>query len=122
MLLLPVYCCCFLFSAWEYKLFSCVVYTVLLVVVFFVSSPIIRGVKRDLQIAQESSKPQPHVDYSLKAGQKISLNLSVGSDRLCVCFILVSLVYLQKKIHDDDDEDGSRIKPLAKPQGWFTIV
>lgn len=38
----------------------------------------VRGVQRDLKIAEESSKPQQHVDYSLKAGQKISLNLSVS--------------------------------------------
>ena len=37
-----------------------------------------RGIKRDQKLAEEAAKPQHHVDYSLKAGQKISLNIGVS--------------------------------------------
>ena len=30
-----------------------------------------KGIKRDQKLAEEAAKPQHHVDYSLKAGQKI---------------------------------------------------
>ena len=37
-----------------------------------------RGIKRDQKLAEEAAKPQHQVDYSLKAGQKISLNIGVS--------------------------------------------
>ena len=37
-----------------------------------------RNIKREKEIAKEETNPVPHVDYSLKEGQKISLNIGVS--------------------------------------------
>ena len=39
--------------------------------------PPLRHVKQDQQIAKEEAAPQTHKDYSLKAGEKIQINLGV---------------------------------------------
>ena len=36
-----------------------------------------RGIKRDEKIAQEAVEPKQTMDYSLKQGEKISINLGV---------------------------------------------
>lgn len=58
---------------------------------------ICRHLKREKELEKEAAKPAPQVDYSLKQGQKISLNIG------------------KLKLHGDDDDDSKPGHVAAKP-------
>lgn len=68
-----------------------------------------RHLKRGKELEEEAAKPMPHVDYSLKQGQKISLN--IGG---------------KLGLHGDEEEEGKGkaavSRPISSPVGESSLI
>lgn len=74
-----------------------------------------RMVKKEQDLAVESSQPVEHKDYSLKAGQKIQINLGVSASQSSLHFLKMIewiLFLLQKKVLQKDEESDRPKQPM----------